>query len=144
MIESFKVTLRRRSILGLCYCGLVCLLLLLFWKDSFMVNGHISAYTLGEATGIAFVAAFYSLRGLFALRDESRLKKLYIAETDERSLFIAAKSGGAAMTVAMAGLALGALCAGFFSEAVFWALNGAMLFLALVCCCFKLYYRRAV
>ncbi|MDR2514874.1 MAG: hypothetical protein LBD02_06650 [Christensenellaceae bacterium] len=164
MMETFKSTLRRRIVLGAIYCSCACLLLALCVNPTVMrstelrngggativyfaglaANQHIPSFILGEITGVGLVMLAYILRCWLALRDETRLKKLYIAQKDERTALILDKAGGTALSVVIFGLALGAAAAGLFSEIAFFALNAAMLFALLVKAGFKLFYGKTL
>lgn len=58
------------------------------------MSDFIAGMSLGMCVGIAMVAIFYIIQMTLALRNEEKLKKLYISETDERIALIRTKAGG--------------------------------------------------
>jgi len=88
------------------------------------------------------VATTYSLvKNTMALRDPVKLKELYIAETDERNMYIKQKAGSAGIVFIIYCLAIGAAVVGNINMGAFFALLGACLFVAAVKGFLKLYYR---
>lgn len=67
-----------------------------------------------------------------ALKDEEKLKKLYITENDERHQYISAKIGGIGINIVIGCLTLGAVISGYFHEVVFFTLIATMLFAVIV------------
>lgn len=106
------------------------------WAD--MWNGFITGASFGIMA--LFIAGIISAAR--ALKDEKRLKKLYINEHDERvqQIAVAARSAGAQLFMA-SGLAAG-IVAGYFSVAVSIAIIACVTASALMCAGFKVYYAR--
>lgn len=77
-----------------------------------------------------------------ALRDEAKLKALYIKETDERSLAIEEKIGGIGINLIIAGLGLSTVVAIYLNQTVFLTLLGAFAFSVLIKGGLKVYFRR--
>jgi len=132
-MEKFKTALKRRIILS----GVLCLVLLaLLLLNVFRVspgtdehvNSFISGYNAGFTSAVLAISLVVALNYLFTLRSEEKLKKLYIAETDERSRFINAKIGGMGMNLLLGGLCLGTIAAGYFNATVFFTLLGTVVF----------------
>lgn len=141
-MEKFKQTLKKRMLFAGLYCAAVLAVigLGLFRPGDAHVNDYIAGMSLGLCVGIAFVAIFYTVQMARALRNDARLKKLYISETDERVQLIQTKAGGTAIVFSIAGLLLGAMVAGYYSAEVFFTLVGAALFVSLVVICLKGFY----
>ncbi len=130
-MEDFKVKLKLDIfVIVLCVCVLTLFIILaaaaeagvvpfptptagdIHWQS--MWRGFIS----GASCGILGVLIAYLVRNLMALRDEKKLKKLYIKETDERSIQIwSAARVAAYRTFLILGL-VAAIIAGYFSIAV--------------------------
>ena len=106
------------------------------WID--MWNGFLTGAALG-IMGMFIVGIIVSAR---ALRDEKKLKKLYIKENDERSrqIVIAARSAGAQLFMSL-GLAAG-IAAGYFSVTVSITIIACAVTNAFMCMGFKIWYGR--
>lgn len=141
-MEKFKKALQHRLICAGLYCAVVLLMIgqSLFSQGNTHVNDFISGFSLGVCVGIEFVVIFYMGKYISALRNEEKLKKLYILENDERIKMIQAKASSSGMAVAIAGLMLGALVAGYFNETVFFTLVAAALFVTFSFLFIKAYY----
>lgn len=77
-----------------------------------------------------------------ALKNEEKLKKLYIKETDERSRLIEEKSYTAALSTTLCILGLSAMIASFFYKPAFYTLVAVIIVIAAVQGGFQLYYSR--
>ncbi len=141
-MEKFKKTLRTRIAFSVLYCSFVLVLMGLgvFHTGGERVSDFISGFRLGVCLGVEFVAVLYIIKSGMALRDEEKLKRLYIKETDERIQMIRSKAGSSGMFVAMGGLMLGAIVAGYFNNVVSLTLIGASVFVSLVMVLLKVYY----
>ena len=141
-MEAFRKVLKQRLLLGSLYCLAVLMIIAfgVFRPGDAHGNDYIAGMSLGMCVGIAFVAIFYLIQMVRALRNEDRLKKLYISETDERLALIRSKAGGTGLAFSVGGLLLGAMVAGYFSADVFFSLVGAALFITLVVGCLKGFY----
>jgi len=114
-----------------------------FFSDSgFVFSDFGLGFNFGIVCGFMITAIFYIYRNVKALKDDEKLKKLYIAETDERNLLILQKSGSVGLNVITIGLLIGASVSIYFNEMVFFTLLGACLFVSLVRLVFKLYYHK--
>lgn len=99
-------------------------------------TGILIAFTGGVLTGI--------LRAARAIGSDDILRRLYIAENDERARLIRDKVGGAGLNVILGTLATASVISGFYSEVVFFTLSSVLLFAALVKGVLKVYYTRAL
>lgn len=109
-------------------------------------NEKTSGFILGFQFGILILLNTLLIRNLSsyrsALKDNEKLKVLYIKENDERIKMIQEKIGVIGFNVAIIGLILMAITAGYFNEVVFFSLLGAVIFLVTIKACLKLYYYR--
>ena len=105
---------------------------------------YVHEATSGLLSGLLALVIIYIIRCQFAIRDDEKLKKLYIKETDERALFIYQKSGSIGMNISVAGLLLGALVCAYINIIVAATLLGACLFISLIRGFLKLYYRKHI
>ena len=76
------------------------------------------------------------------LKDEKKLKALYIKETDERNLMIAQKTSSASFAVTIMGLAVACVVVSFFSRPILYTLVCIIFFIVIVQFGFKLYFSR--
>jgi hypothetical protein len=146
-MEQFKSALRRRLIVITVYAavlvGLVCLGLL---QPTAGGSEETRAFIAGVYTGLCAVAAgtliVSAVRYRAAIRDEEKLKALYVLEHDERLLAIRVRMGGAGMPIILYGMLGAAIGAGFFNQTVFFTLLGALIFSAAVKAVLLLYYTK--
>ena len=101
-------------------------------------NGFLGGLSLA-AFGIMAYGLILNLR---ALRDEKRLRKLYIQEHDERAQAISRYAGHMSYWFETLGLLLGVLAGGYFSPAVSFMCLGCLLYICLVRLGLKLYYNK--
>lgn len=105
-------------------------------------NAFLAGFRTGFSSsliGYAIVRAVICAR---TLKDEKKLKALYIKETDERNLMIAQKASSASFLVTIIGLAVGCVIASFFSELVLMVLALVIVFVATVQISFYIYYSK--
>ena len=146
-MEQFKKTLKRRlyGIAGYCIVLLVLIVFGIFHPTAGNSEETL-AFMAGFNVGLAVVALGVIITGIrkysAALKDEEKLKTLYIEEHDERKLYIQSKMGGMAMQIILFGLLAATLAAGFFNQVVFFTLLGTLLFGAAVKALLKAYYTR--
>jgi len=151
-LEAFKKKVRIRN-----YRGIVMLLIgAALNVMNFIMREHVTSrgkaagflsgfgdlFNIGVINGIMLTAMFFILQNNKALKDDEKLKKLYIAETDERNMFIYQNSGSTGLNVITIGLLIGACVSIYFNMTVFFTLLGACLFVSLVRLVFKLYYHK--
>ena len=105
-----------------------------------MLDSH--AFNLGLICAFIFIVVFRIHKYSTALRNDEKLKKLYIAETDERTLLIMQKSGSIGMNASIVGLILGASISAYFNVTIFFSLLGACLFISVIRGLLKLYYHK--
>jgi len=94
----------------------------------------------GFGAGLYIVILVFWIKAIHAVRNPDKLKSLYIAETDERKLFIKQKSGTLGAMITLVGLIIGIVVSGVFDDTVFLTLLGAYFFVAFVHAGLKLYY----
>ena len=103
-----------------------------------------SNFGTGFCAGVIAFMAINILRYSTALKNDEKLKKLYIAETDERGKLICEKSDVSAFKVILCIVVLSAMVASFYSDMVFYTLIAVMLTIIFVKEGFRFYYRRKV
>ena len=109
---------------------------------------HEASFMRGFQSGLFFAWAAFDVHGIVvnvrALRDDKRLRALYIKEHDERLQAIQRESGRAAYCISLFGLLTAAIAAGFFSMTVFAALIGAVLFVSVAGLGAKIWFHRTM
>lgn len=82
------------------------------WQSSW--NGFIT----GASCGVFALMLFSLIRNCQALKDESKLKKLYVKENDERTIQIVTLARNTAMQILLLGGLVAVVIAGYFSITV--------------------------
>lgn len=99
-------------------------------------------FVSGASFGVLALMIYGLVRNLLALKDEKKLKKLYVAENDERQVLIYTHALRSAMQVwLILGLAA-VIISGYFSAAVSITLLIAVFTTSVLCMLFKLYYMK--
>lgn len=147
--HKVKATIRR-TVIGIVIWATICILGYVFdagdvlapldtashWAS--MWRGFIS----GASFGILLLLSFWLVRNLQALKSEKALRKLYVKETDERSIQIWTSARAAAsQTTLLLWLAAGVV-AGYFSMTVSITIIACALLHSLICIGFKLFYSK--
>ncbi|MDE5858915.1 MAG: hypothetical protein K2H23_00760 [Oscillospiraceae bacterium] len=103
-----------------------------------------SNFGTGFCAGVIAFMAINILRYSTALKNDEKLKKLYIVETDERGKLICEKSDISSFKAILCIVVLAAMVASFYSDTVFYTLIAVMLTIIFVKEGFRFYYRRKV
>lgn len=103
--------------------------------------GFIRWFSAGIFLVIEVFLAVYIYKYKASINNEQLLKKIYIAENDERTHMILQRTGEAGMTICSIALAFATVVAGFFNITVFYTLLAVTAFVAMVKLVFKIYYR---
>ena len=103
----------------------------------FMKGFHFNAFV-----GLELIAAAYLGKLMRARRDESQLKKMYIAENDERSGLILRNASTLGLSAILVGLGVAAIVSGFFGATVFFTLLGCLLFVLIVLFALWIYFAK--
>ena len=77
-----------------------------------------------------------------ALKNDEKLKKLYILQTDERERLIYEKSNSSSFRAVIILLGLAAMVASFFSKTIFYTVVAIIIAIAFIQAAFRFYYRR--
>lgn len=103
-------------------------------------------YWNGFIAGLGFGIMALMIVGIIidarALKNEQRLKKLYIKWNDERIKAICDKARSTAANIFLMAMLPITVIGGYFSVMVFFSLLGSVLFLAVMTNILKLYYKR--
>ncbi len=149
-MENFREQVkRRRNINVVLLVFLVTLFAVLIIMDA---TGCWAGYDESESSMAGFRSGFASALIGFsimkiviytrALKDEKKLKAMYINETDERSLMISQKIASSSFKVTIMGLAIACVVVSFFSKPILETLVCIISFILAVEIGFKFYYTR--
>lgn len=106
-------------------------------KDTFSAG-----YSAGFCSTIIVSMLVIAFRYFMVLRDPEKLKKLYVAETDERLRLIREKTASGSFVVTILILGFATIIATFFSDTVVCVLAAVIGVMAVVKISFKIYYGR--
>ena len=153
-MEQYKEKLKlNNTIIGIACLILAAFCILGFAAEAGLVSfmtpagdSHWQSQWRGFLSGAAFALLafmiFGLIRNILALKDEKKLKKLYIKENDERQWQIYNKAMCAAMrTTLILGL-VASIIAGYFSMTVGMTLLVSVFVISVICLLFKLYYTK--
>ena len=98
--------------------------------------------TMGVFCGSELVAVYNLARSLAALRNEEKLKEMYIQETDERNAAIQKETSQKSSAISIFITAMAALAAGFFDEKICLVLASVLLVNALIYISVNMYFRQ--
>lgn len=97
-------------------------------------------FVSGASIGVLALMVYGLVRNLIALKDETKLKKLYIKTHDERTNQVYTQARSAAMSTFLILGLVAIIIAGYFSIAVSITLLACVLSGSLLCMLYKLYY----
>ncbi len=98
--------------------------------------------SIGGLGGFIAVMAVNIAQYSAALKDDKKLKKLYIDETDERTRLIREKSDSLTFNLIIGILAASVFISSFFSRTVFYTIGAVLLVVALIKGGCQLYYNK--
>lgn len=102
----------------------------------------LAGFRTGFCTSVIGFAVVRAIIYARTLKDEKKLKAMYIKETDERNLLIAQKTSSAGFVVTIMGLAVASVVVSFFSRTILYTLICVILFVAIVKAVFSIYFSR--
>lgn len=148
-MDKFKKDLEIRIRMLACY-NIVLIIMVFFGLfhptagESEFVLGFMSGVNIGLYVAVQAMLIKLVFKYTSALREQERLKALYIYENDERRKYIRTQIGGVGINIILGGLAIGTIIAGFYSEIVFFVLLSTLIFSALVKGILKVYFNRKI
>ena len=145
-LDEFRNTLKLRLRLAGAYNGLVVLFLAAgnYLHERFNAPDFAIGFATGLFIGLEFLIVVYMVRCRAALRDDAKLKAMYIKENDERKRYLMTKIGASGLNLVVGGLVLGALFSCFINMTVFITLVCTLIATSLIKGALKLYYFRSV
>ena len=108
-------------------------------EEAFM-QGFVPGMQTGFLAVMVVSCLLQATRSQRALKDEALLKRMYIAETDERNRLIRDKVGNTGFNTVMGLLMLATVVAGYFEKTIFLTLLATLLCTTLIKVGMKIYY----
>ena len=105
-------------------------------------NAFLAGFRTGFCTSLIGFAVVKIIILSRALKDENKLKAMYIKETDERNLLIEQKTSTASFAVTIIGLGVACVIVSFFSRPILYTLICVILFVSIVKVAFSIYYSK--
>ncbi|MBQ7981518.1 MAG: hypothetical protein IJ305_07920 [Oscillospiraceae bacterium] len=154
-MEKFRKQIKRRLttnvVLAIFLAALFAVLMILDATNAWSTflpmeeNGD-SAFMAGFRTGFCTSLIGFAVAKIIiyarTLKDEKKLKAMYIKETDECSLMIAQKTASASFAVTIMGLAVACVIVSFFSRPILYTLICVTFFTIIVKAVFSIYFSR--
>ena len=106
------------------------------WQSTW--RGFIS----GASMGLLGLMVFALIRNILALKNEKKLKKLYVQMHDERTAMLYHNARSAAMSAFLIFGLIAVIVTGYFSITVSITILVCIVVCSLLCACFKLYYSK--
>ena len=140
-MEQFRKKLRRRIMLSVIFC----LSGLFIYFALIRITGapeYTKGILIGVLSGSLTVSVFNIFRLMPLLQDEEKLKKAYIAETDERNTLIQKESARTVMSISIMIAALAAIAASFFNPVITLTLSANIVLIGIVSIAVTAYYNK--
>ncbi|HOC34087.1 MAG TPA: hypothetical protein PLH98_02450 [Ruminococcus flavefaciens] len=140
-MEQFRKKLRRRVLLSVIFC----LSGLFIYVALIRITGapeYTKGILFGVLSGSLTVSVFNIFRLMPLLQDEEKLKKAYIAETDERNTLIQKESARTVLSISIMTAALAAIAASFFNPVITLTLSANIILIGIVSIAVTAYYNK--
>ncbi|MBP7188293.1 MAG: hypothetical protein KBA55_16400 [Ruminococcus sp.] len=140
-MEEFRKKLRRRIMLSVIFC----LSGLFIYVALIRITGapeYTKGILIGVLSGSLTVSVFNIFRLMPLLQDEEKLKKAYIAETDERNTLIQKEAARTVMSISIMIAALAAIAASFFNPVITLTLSANIILIGIVSIAVTAYYNK--
>ena len=99
-------------------------------------------FVSGASMGVLALMLYGLIRNLRAMKDEKKLKKLYIQMHDERKTVLFHNARSAAMNLFLIFGLIAVIVTGYFNITVSITILACILFCSVTCMTFKIYYSR--
>lgn len=146
-MDNYKLVLKKRItilavfvLMALILTGYSLLIANSGGEDLF--TGKLIGFQCGLSGSLLLPFIFMISRYTVIMKDETKLRKLYNWENDERKKEIKQKAGGNVILLCSVSIIFAGIVAGYFNEIVFYSLIGCALFLLHVSIVLKLYYTK--
>ncbi len=140
-MEEFRKKLRRKVMLSVIFSlsGLFIYVALILITDA---PEYTKGILFGVLSGSLTVSVFNIFRLMPLLQDEEKLKKAYIAETDERNTLIQKESARTILSISIMIAALAAIAASFFNPVITLTLSANIILTGIVSIAVTAYYNK--
>lgn len=141
-MEDYRKKVERRFKLDtmVCLCSLA-----LYFMLKFLTKGasdFAQGISMGVFVGMELFVVFHLARTFTALRNEEKLKEMYINETDERNIAIQKETSQKGSAISMVGTSMAAIAAGFLDKKICFSLVAVLIFSALITILVNVYYKK--
>jgi len=145
-LTRFRSKLKKRLMWAGVYNLFVVLIILVnrYLGNKYSFSDMASGFTTGFFIGIELLVVIGMLKIQSALKDDAKLRVLYIKEHDERTIAIENKIGGLGINLIIAGLGLATVITIYIDQTVFFTILGTLQFSVLVKGGLKLYYHKTL
>lgn len=97
-------------------------------------------FVSGASTGILGLMVFVLVRNLLAMKDNKKLKKLYVKMHDERTIQLFHNARSTAMTIFLIGGLIAVMVTGYFNATVSITILACVMVCSSLCLWLKIYY----
>ncbi len=145
-LARFRSKLKKRLMWAGVYNLFVVLIILVnrYLGNKFSFSDMASGFTTGFFIGIELLVVIGMLKIQSALKDDAKLRALYIKEHDERTIAIENKIGGLGINLIIAGLGLATVITIYIDQTIFFTILATLQFTVLVKGGLKLYYHKTL
>jgi len=97
-------------------------------------------FVSGGSTGILGLMVFVLVRNLLAIKDDKKLKKLYVKTHDERTIQLFHNARSTAMSIFLIGGLIAVMVTGYFNATVSITILACVMVCSSLCLWLKIYY----
>ena len=145
-MENFKKTLKKRFIAYITLAALLltvnAVLVILNALEILKPVATSMGTVYGASIGACVVLLKYAIDAKKALKDEKRFKKLYVANTDERMLFIEKSTSKLATNVFLVILGIAAIIFTYINETIYYTLFYVFIIYLIITFFCNIYYNK--
>lgn len=153
-MEQYKEKLKKQNlVLSVCSCVLAVCAVLPYAAEAGLIpltpvsmDSHWQSmwqgFVSGASTGILVLMVSALVRNLLAMKDDKKLKKLYVKTHDERTIQLFHNARSTAMTVFLIGGLIAVIITGYFNATVSITILACVMVCSSLCMWLKLYYDR--
>ena len=141
-MEKFRKQIITRLIICMIFAVLTAAVYITIYALFIDEKPFSAGFSAGLCSGFITTLIIYAVRYGSAIKNPEKLKKLYIAATDERSRLIREKTASGSFTASVLVLGLATVIATFFSNTVACVLAAVIAVMAVIKMSFKFYYDR--
>ena len=145
-METFKKTLKKRFIAYITLAALLltvnAVLVILNALEILKPVATSMGTVYGASMGACVVLLKYAIDAKKALKDEKRFKKLYVANTDERMLFIEKSTSNLTTNIFLVILGIAAIIFTYINETIYYTLFYVFIIYLIITFFCNIYYNK--